>query len=92
VYRWELGLVSVADGLEPVDGDVAPTGGDEVPPVEGVEEVGELAGRLPVPVDVDVAVDDVDVDVAVDDVDVDAPVPLEVTCTCALAGGVVNCW
>jgi len=83
VYRWEVGLVSVADGLEPVDGDVAPTGGDEVPPVEGVEEVGELVGRLPVPVDVDVAVDDVDVD---------APVPLEVTCTCALAGGVVNCW
>ena len=60
-------MVSVADGLEPVDGDVAPTGGDEVPPVEGVEEVGELAGRLPVPVDVDMAVDDVDVD---------APVPL----------------
>jgi hypothetical protein len=76
-------LVSVTDGLEPVDGDVALTGGDEVPPVEGVEEVGELAGRLPVPVDVDVAVDDVDVD---------APVPLEVTCTRALAGGVVNCW
>jgi len=64
-----------------VDGDVALTGGDEVPPVEGVEEVGELAGRLPV-----------DVDVAVDDVDVDEPAPLEVTCTRALAGGVVNCW
>ena len=68
-----------------MDGDVALTGGDEVPPVEGVEEVGELAGRLPVPVDVDVAVDDVDVDE-------DEPVPLEVTCTRALAGGVVNCW
>jgi hypothetical protein len=71
-----------------VDGDGELTGGDDVPPVEGDEDVDEVAGRLAVPVGVDV--DDVDVDV--DGVDVDEPVGLTLTCACPALGTAVNCW